>query len=576
MRYLLVAAVLFVTVLTGCVAFAAPVPSTYDDPEWLDYIEKGKTGKLPKGIPTGPGAVSGFHGKGFWPEGYTTVRSPYNMLKSPNLIFSNHSLIDETYYASESMKQFLDATVKRAIELSHNDKFKLPVRELSENESVVPYSRFRNLISLGIFMLADDKPVENADGIYMKGVCKIRINLSDDKYRKYTTIQNKLKTEKKSLLKLPIPEFENRIREIRNDSFQMSADEQKIRDVINANNAKKERPKTKSLRQLQNEDAKYNEISSELKSVDDELDSYREMMKTASDADERRLLNEGMREIREKRRDLTAARKTRSDELRAQNQLSPEEEAERKKYIAEMKAIQEERAARNSELAQRAKALGGDVDKSLAIAKKKLTLDLESTWIMIEAMLTQNDVEVDHMAMPIELKDDLKEYAKNAHKDDSLIKVFDLKTGKGGSQGIVVTLGCSARDRFLGCQNTGGSDEVEKRVSDASSAMLKAAAGLPDERKLEILRLVANANPRMTESRFDTSKLREKYVTDDNPARSYEYLILLDAIDHLRVKNEDADDRKKKARVKIPEKVREYRRDAKKGRVADITSELPF
>ncbi len=594
MRHILNIICLASIILFAVQAFATPTPSTYDDAAWKSFIEQGKNKTIPKGMPTGPGAISGYHGLGFWSVNYVTIQKPFDMSKNTKLVFSNKAIASHEQYASESMKLFLEATLAQAEKLSKNKDFQLPVYELYHEESIVAYERTNlSKITFGFYTFDKENNSAIQPGAYMrkKDVRAQRMPV-DSNYQRYSHFQTILKKRRPELQAMTDADFRAEIIKISSEVKDLqAADRNQWNDEIieisdTQAQALAKLPITKFLTEAEAKDTELNAIIKRIAEVDDEMESLREILKTSTDNGEKEVVSDQFNELNDERKKLKHDNASRKQAIRDQvfaehKELSDEFNQIVNTFQNDKKTIYKNRSAEREAKNKEYERLGINMDETKNISTG-LIVDLEKTWIMIESMLTQNVIPVMEITMPEELKNKLTEYANGAKKSADLIKSFDLMTKTSGSR-IVVKLACSVRDRFLGCQEKGDND-IEQLVSNASTAMLKAAENLPEARQLEILKLVANANPEQVGFMFDTTKLRNKYVTDTDAARSLDYHIMLMAIEHLNVNG-----KKNNKKVNVPEGVKalqkknsrsgRYKNKARKnrnGRLEDDAVELPF
>ena len=243
---------------------------------------------------------------------------------------------------------------------------------------------------------------------------------------------------------------------------------------------------------------------------------------------------------------------------------------------AHTKTLRERRAAkakvRNAQQNDDSPALTANDRKRMTTAQKnaasgkpakgtsELDLDEASMWILIEAILTQTDIPNAEIRLADDITTDLIDYPQKTKKDKNIIKKFeDITVDTNG--GFEVSLSCSVRDRFLGCE-LGGSNEIEEKINKTATAMLKAASNQPEKRQIEIIRLVVNANPVELDYDFNVDTLRKNNTSKD-------VRLLLSHFESIPVKGVKNNAVKKQTNKKSGKKGRETR-------PKDKPIELPF
>lgn len=147
----------------------------------------------------------------------------------------------------------------------------------------------------------------------------------------------------------------------------------------------------------------------------------------------------------------------------------------------------EERKARiREEVMQRQAADVADKQKD----RTKYELDVEKTWLMLEAVVMQQNAVVTHINISNELRAVLISYAAAQKRPQAAIdRVFALSNDSKSMRGnITVRLGCSLRDRFLGCSER--DDATDALVNARAATMLKGAETLSGESQMEVLRMI--------------------------------------------------------------------------------------
>lgn len=522
MKIRLTSLVLAALMFIPAIASSAPVSSSYDDPAWADYLEKGKTATVPDGFPTGPAAVSSYYGSGFWPDGYIQITDPVDMSQSDGIAMAESAKINGRVYASETMKNFLDAVVANMRKLSKNNALNVPVQELFFAPGTVPMRMLADAattVEFGAYILngAITEPVTDVrihGEIVSKGAAFLLTNKTRIAQR-YQNYQKTASSFKARFVQMSFTEFYATTQEI------LKIANEQLEALDKGGNEKK-------AAQVELEKSNIEKINKEKDSAksqiaekyEKELDSLRDRLILDISRKERDEIVDKIRQIeKQKQSELQALNensKLGEDSFNIQERL--EEIRNRKRLTAA------QRKSRNNSSAFRHP---GD-----------LVLDEVSMWNLVESILTQKAAYVTEIRMPVEMKNRLVAYAKKAKKNNKTIAQFDEITVNSAIS-FEVSLSCSARDRFLGCQ-LGGSPDIEKRITKASSALLKAAVKLPKKRQLEIIQLVVNANPVELEYTFDTSELRKEYDGHFDYNERVRIMRLFTELENMAIKGESS------------------------------------
>lgn len=503
-------------------ASAAPQPSTYDDATWSNYLEKGKTTTLPEGVPTGRGAVSSYYGSGFWPDGYIQITDPFDLSQQEDLAIAESAKVNGRTFASETTKNFLEAVVTGTRKLSKINDLKIPVQELFFAPGAVPMRILADsatTIEFGVFIL-NGTITEPATDVRIHGeiVSKGAAFLLTSKTRMAQRYQNYQKLAapfSKRFTAMSYTEFYATTQEI------LKLANEQLSELGNADDQNK-------TAQIEQEKADTDKINQERESIrakinekyEKELDTLRDKLILDLSRKERDEVVDKIRFIeKQKQTELAALRD--NSKLGTDN-LNPQERLEELRNIKRLTPAQ--RKARYGSA-----AIKHDGD---------LILDEANMWNLVETIVTQKAASVTEIRLPLEMKNRLIAYAKKAKKNSKVITSFDTLTVPSQAS-FEVSLSCSTRDRFLGCQ-LGGSPDIEKRITKASSAMLKAATKLPAKRQMEIIQLIVNANPVELEYTFDTTELRKQYDDHFDYVERVKYMHIITSLENITIKGESA------------------------------------
>ena len=523
MKHIICILVSACAVLISGLALAAPVPATYDNSAWNAYIENAAFDKIPDGMPTGPGAVSSYFGSGFWPEGYLQIDKPYDLSNNPDIALAESAKINGRTFASETMRNFLIAVSVKLQNLLDDHAQKLPIQSLFYAPGNVPMRTLEEkttTIGFGVFIV-NGTSVEPATDIHIHGevvskgaaFLQSSIDRATLKYQKYQSLAAPFKSRFNTMGQT---EFRATTQELLNQ-----ADEELMASLKESTAVTPERV---ALEKQQLEKAE-KEIADAKEKVEQqyekELDALRNRLLEDLSARDKEDVIEQMRVVEQKKQtELKAIGKHSAHG--SGHKINPQERIANQRNDKRLTSSQ-----------RRAK-----YDSASTKSDTALTLDEKSTWMLVEAILTQTDAAVSEIRMPLEMKNRLASFATKAKRDKKVIQRF-LEITTNSSYGFEVSLSCSARDRFLGCM-LGGSPETETKISRAASAMLKSASQLPPDRQMELIQLVVNANPVELDFIFDTMTLRKRYVDEIDKTKQIEYMRLLTALENIPIQNESA------------------------------------
>lgn len=122
---------------------------------------------------------------------------------------------------------------------------------------------------------------------------------------------------------------------------------------------------------------------------------------------------------------------------------------------------------------------------------KKYAFDADAMWFLFEAMITQNAAEIAEIKVPEAVYENVLNAAKRLKRSSSVIDAFTKLAATSKNGDVTVTLGCAARDRFLGCPET--SPAADAAVTKLSRKMIGDAAGKDGDEKLRIFGMISLA-----------------------------------------------------------------------------------
>ena len=136
-------------------SFAYAAPDSFDSPEWQSFFQKDSTTTLPKGDPNAQGAVSlWMDDDSSWNSKYLQIKSPFNLAYDKDIVLSNYAKDYGLVYASETVKQFLDATVQEMRKIVGDHGISVPVFMLYPELPIPMKEEDENIfgLTLGVFL----------------------------------------------------------------------------------------------------------------------------------------------------------------------------------------------------------------------------------------------------------------------------------------------------------------------------------------------------------------------------------------------------------------------------------------
>lgn len=476
MKIPLILTLLLSLLLLPTMLWAAPAPDTYNDPVWYDLIENNTGNAFPQSEPLGPGAVSGCYGDDYWPSGYLQIYRPLDLRNLSGLEFSPLAISNHKFYASESMRIFLEASLATMRQLDPKNEAVIPILSLFYDQTdSIPMQRMSEdtvAIQLGVFIREHQKskPLAFAyitDGGIQKGTTKQTQAAAKayERYKKYsedmrpylsefkslntgqlnkriTEITKALRAEAKNAPKTPKDKGKNASKDIRNNDKNKDAKLKKIENKYQkslndiqmhlAATSGDDR-KNKADLYIQIEQQMYADIEAyKLEKNPDlaaffkaEHEHYDAIDKKIREATYQALLCESDCEKAYDKVDALEAERSQLHESRRSVLRENAKLAGADKNLAarciqfneENRRMHAERAAQNRDTMRMTRAQNG-------LSERNETLDLARTWTMFEAMLTQDAVPIADILMPMTLKLKLVEYAVKAHRPQEIIDRF--------------------------------------------------------------------------------------------------------------------------------------------------------
>ncbi len=579
-------------------ALSAPMPSSYEDAAWADLIENAKGTALPATEPLGNGAVSAYNGEGYWPMGFLQIYKPIDLKSHSGLVFSQTALDNGRYFASETMLNFLEATLEAFRQLDSAHKAVLPIMSLFyDNNSSLPMRNMSEAtlaVELGVFIIegSDSVPLAFAqisDAGVQKGTTR-QINIAQNDSQRYRQYADGMRPHLPMLKSLASTDLNKKIFELQKDIREKAQSEKAAEREENKNSlaAKTRKPNPNAkIRAIEKQyQARLDEIHAKILEakgdertalaqlyIDTDLEMEREIeaQKIANDPDMADILRdehafydeldakirtatfdaltcvENCQKAYEKVDDLEAERRQLHESRRSvlrdnarQPNIDRNRAARSIQFNEERNRVHEDRAAFNQNK-RMSKAQKSAARNDAAPIEK---IDIARTWAMFEAMFTQTVVPIADITMPITLKEQLLEYANSAGRPADVINAFNRTTltSQDGrnikKENITVHLMCSARDRFLGCQ-LGGNPKIEEKISAAASQILKITENTPRSTQFRAIEYVVRSNPVELTYKPDTKALRKSITSMLGKSRQNEYKKLLRSLDRIPLRGEN-------------------------------------
>ncbi|MBR4986847.1 MAG: hypothetical protein IKY83_14030 [Proteobacteria bacterium] len=588
---------------------AQAVPS-YDAPEWSNYIEKKAGNKIPEGYPTGAGAISGFNGSGFWRTPYTSLIRPIDMSGSDILTVSKTALSLKKHYASESMQSFLQATSGALRKLSKRADLKIPVQGLAYEMNNVPQSDARAFmtVQLGVYTKSGTDSVPDADfSIHAKPPTD-----NDITHKRTQAYIAKVMPNLAALRQMPPQQAQNELQRLGHESNEAVSAE--IRERITGNHLPTHRfsgrhlsgsieppqegsyaQRYKALNDAYNAQIQTLRDESQQAEGDKRAELTRQILQLEAERDQQllelpddeqlpsaetiRSKQERQKAYKEElhRRALELGM-TDEDDRETQQALREQISNQQQMRQAERNALKEriKEQQHTSRMTQAQRQAYRNAQKEEIEQAQLARVDLETTWLMFEAMITQNSETILKITMPESLKIALIDHAKTAKRPDKAIKTFDSLSEGHARNAISILLACSVRDRFLGCPIK-GNDKTEAKVNDIAQKILNQAKSAPIPDQMRAIQLVVNAAPQKVKNTLNLDSMTRPADTtlelpfdDAPPAPANADAIRADLISRYRQMYVPA-----RSAKKAP-KTGKKQRSNEDGRAQDVLPSLPF
>lgn len=426
-------------------AFAAP---QYDSKAWASYIEDGK-GVLPQGMPTGRGSI----GTVYWSKSGLKISAktgrkmfyldrPIDFSSDKNIVLSDGAYEAKLTFGSQTTKEFIDAVSSQLKQLT-GKSLPVPVKALAP-ENPADY----DLLLSGL--LNPTKLWMGAFGMNLLRNVKAfpSVSMRDGEFSILRGSMYKGTLEQ-------IEEVKKRIRESQVNLTLMSFDK-RMEYVAQVYAAIREE-KLQSMKKLR--EARENELGR----VEFSEDAYLEEMQE--------VLNLPKEQQKEALNQLHAKYNLRSSLMKNKDKKKKE-------------PLSQEERIRNEERVAKQNAWRAD--------KAAYEFDAGTTWYLFEAMLTQTQVEVVSIEVGRDFYQAVLQAAKSLNRPAAHVALFEEKAKITRGNSIHVELGCSVRDRFLGCASL--APKADEAVNKRAKKMLASLSGASEETQVRILELLMRAN----------------------------------------------------------------------------------
>lgn len=541
MRHTLIALLMIAAfaVLSTTSAFATP--ASYHDDAWASFIEK-KPGKVtPPGFPTGKGAVSRIHDMGVWPSPYSKLVNPTDLSKTEALLFSEQALVNERVYASENMAAFIAATIKNFRKLTKRSDIKIPIRALAYRADDIPTPEINDLMEVHIgFYISDESgplPVvnieNNGNNIYQSNSLASGAEI----YEKYVeavmpAIQDLKDQPNRSISRTLFKEYSAAKRDLINQN--------RITKTENNNNARSERQD--NIKKYNDIIKKYNDIIADLqqqyrqsKDTAERVELTKKIQKAQEDRtkesiEQAKLYNPKHAAFLERQAEISKPYDEAIHKLELEKaglEIGPDSIDTHKEIMEKLRTLRNQRADALRD-ARAYSAENDEVDDSrLSRAQKAKVretqqaddalqddIDIETTWLLFESMLTQEEAPVVNITVPAALRPKLIIYAQGAKRSPKAIKRFEEVSVASEQRDISVRIACSIRDRFLGC-TIKGDEATEKKVTQIAQQILNNAKSAQKPDKMHAMQLIVNADSQNLKDTLFSEKSKSKTKAKD-------------------------------------------------------------
>ena len=513
-----------VTATLSAAAYASP--ASYDDKAWAAFIEKTPGARTPAGFPTGKGAISQIRGNDLWPANFAVLTSPTDMSRVTAIQLSGHAIQDGRYFASESMTNFLMASSEKFRKLAKDPDIRIPVFMLSYRADEIPTPVIIDLrdVQLGLFAKTENGTLPVPDTA-TDGNTFFAPKTQLIEGQLYATYAAEATRDFNDLKALSRKDLSDELLSIFNSqenffAFEFSSPILPYKTQAQVNDPLEEyfersytieQKYAGTLRELRE---RFNQAETDvrpavLSEIKQTVATIRRERDDAYSALRERILEQDSKVS--KTYDTQIARlKTEYDaDILHRNELfhkMRQLQIEKSNKLKEMRANALEKVQKRHHLPTAASqpSQPNDLD---AIHTE---IDLATTWLMFEAMLTQTAETISEIKLPGTLRDRLITHAVSAHRPYKTIEAFERISVPTKNNTITLRLACSIRDRFLGCPNpSSDSPKTEAKISKIAQKILDNAKSAPLQDKIRAIQLVVNANPEKFKNPFDIDALIE-------------------------------------------------------------------
>lgn len=521
MRSLIFTALFAVSAILSTAAYATP--SSYDDNAWATFIEKNPGARTPAGFPTGKGAISQIRGNDLWPANFAVLTSPTDMSRVTAIQLSGHAIQDGRYFASESMTNFLMASSEKFRKLAKDPDIKIPIFMLSYRADEIPTPVIIDLrdVQLGLFAKTEEGtlpvPDTATDGHTLFAPKEQLIE-----GQLYATYAAEATRDFNDLKDLSRKDLSDELLSIFNSQENFFAFELSTVILPYIEQTKPNNPLEEYFERSYTIEQKYAET---LRNLRDKFNRAENDERPAVLAE----IKQTVATIRRERDDAYSALRERILEQDSKvskaydtqiARLKTEYDADvfhRNELFHKMRQLQIEKSNKLKEMranalekVQKRHHLPPAASQPVNLDTIHTEIDLATTWLMFEAMMTQTAETISEIKLPGTLRDRLITHAISAHRPYKTIEAFERISLPTKNNTITLRLACSIRDRFLGCPNPSvDSAKTEAKISKIAQKILDNAKSAPLQDKIRAIQLVVNANPEKFKNPFDIDALIE-------------------------------------------------------------------
>lgn len=562
MRHTIIALLIAAIAVISTSAFATPA-SYYDD-AWANFIEKNAGKTTPDGFPLGQGAISVMRENEVWPEPFLKLVAPTDMSKVEAIALSQQAISNDRIYASENMASFLAASAEKLKKLTKQKDIKLPVYMLAYKADEIPTPTNSDLLEvmLGLYLTGEAGPVPATDvatdgntvfphhtkplsgsayRLYARNVQSQYSSLlkmttqqaGQTLYEAFNQVAQSEPTPKTSPQPLQVPsqsdqsssssaqssdrranhkaileKYRDQIKELRTQIWESDDPDERVRLTKKLHQLEDEREKElyadlppRSAERMAQRQAIYKPYDEKIRALELEQAA---LERDPDSRDERKELQEKIAALRKERREAyqPPAMTGHTDSTHMNNERMTAAQR-RARYDASKKAAQEDAPDDDAWLEEMGDSESIDTNQ----------IDIATTWLMFEAMLTQTKATVTRIKLPVSLRTKLLIHAESAKRPAKVVEKFKTLALISSGEAISVQLACSIRDRFLGCPIK-GDDATEAKVNKIAQAIINNAKSASKSDQLRAMQLVVNAKPQKVKNTIDFRTISEARYRD--------------------------------------------------------------